>query len=136
MTDVWITYDVPPSCECWRDALCTHDWTWKGEETDFCEHFESYEPVHRSLADAIRSLYGINGRSAIGSLLRSRYKNGPGTHEVFVMPPISDPLVDDHEAAGGPTPLFVISRYSLQERSTPRTDIGSARKWAAEWRDA
>lgn len=141
VADVWVTYAAPVGCQCWRDAVCAHGWTWQeGDLTDGsdeCRHYEWFGAVHESLADAVRDLFSQEGAEAIGCLLRQRYRDGVHAHmtmTVFVMRAGQGPFIDDHDATDGPTPLVVISRYRLVKRSTPRDDVHEVRKVAALYR--
>jgi hypothetical protein len=132
METVWITFDTPPDCQCWRDALCSHGLTWQ-EEEPMCLHIESYQDVQLSLADAIRALYSIRGQSGVGCLLRERDDNGQ-THNVFVMPPSDQPYVDDHEGWYNRSPSHVITRYRIGHRSKPHDDPKHVRQLADSYR--
>jgi hypothetical protein len=127
--DIWVTYQPEGDCQCWRDALCPHGWTWSDVEERDCHHTDDIlGDVHESLADAVRELYSIEGPAPIGLLLRQRYRGGAkrGTMTVFVMRPEDrDLMVDDHEAAYGPTPYRIIERKSMEKRSRPGDDFRS-----------
>ena len=135
--DVWVTLSPEDGCQCWRDAVCGHGWTWQEEEPP-CVHQDAYQDVHESFADAVRALYPIRGGWAIGSLLRERAPRDsdqwPTTRAVYVMPADSGPFTDDHEAEGGPAPLWIIHREPLLTRSTPRVDSGALRRMAGQYR--
>jgi len=136
VTHIWITFMAPKDCLCWRDAVCSHGFTWQEDEDAPCDHYESYLPAHYSLADAVRSLFWIGGHEAMGLLLRQRVrsKERVRTVAVFVMPAGVGPFVDDHDADEGPAPLYVLKREQLMGRSTPRADVDEIRTISAQYR--
>lgn len=129
--DLWVTYEPQDDCQCWRDALCAHGWTWQEDAT--CNHRDAMmSDVHVSVADAVRDLFSIRGAEAIGCLLRLRYSTEPPrqTMEWYVMPP-GVALVDDHDAVDGPAPVAVIVR----KRPVPRSRVGDKfRRFADSYR--
>lgn len=138
MTDVWVTYEARGECDCWRDAVCAHGWTWQEDGDDEpCQHVDGYEAVHESFADAVRALFSLEGPEAIGPMLRVRFAKGSPfpwkTHRVFIMRP-GTLIIDDHKAEGGPNPWRIIQREQFQPRSTPRHDLGMQREFASQYR--
>lgn len=133
---VWITYYAPDDCMCWRDTICTHGWTWQ-ERNPPCRHYESYDEIHESLADAIRDLFSVRGAKDIGCLLRDRFTDSTKTHNVYVMPAGAEPFIDDHDVyeGDGPTPRWIISRYDIQTKTTARNDPEGHRAFAELYRD-
>lgn len=125
MADVWVTYQPADDCQCWRDGVCSHGWTW---QEDDCNHRDAMiDDVHESVADAVRALFSVYGASAIGRLIRQRYSTSRPrtTMRIFVMPASAHgQLADDHEAYGGPSPLWVIER----KKAAPRSRVGDAER--------
>jgi hypothetical protein len=115
MIRVWVIYDPGEDCQCWRDSLCSHGWTWQEDEGEGHRHLDFIpEYVYQSLGDAVRELFWIDGADKVGHLLRERYHlaRPRGTHRVWVMAPGSS-LEDDHESASPGRAIAVIESYGL-----------------------
>lgn len=113
--DVWLIYEPGPDCQCWRDALCPHGWSWTEENED--RHADAFGGAYESAADAIRETYGWRGFGVIGPLIRRRYSDSCLTRQIFIMPRGLERLADDHDASGGPAPLWIVQREGVTRRS-------------------
>lgn len=143
MSDLWVTYDPPDDCQCWRNALCAHGWTWHlddSEPPEPCSHTESWQPPHESLADAVRDLWSIRGRKAIACLVRERenedWARYTGTTKAVYLLDRVPSGADDHEGLSDHDVrvLHVIERYPIARRTTARHDPDGRRRIAEEFR--
>lgn len=141
MTYVWVTYETPKDCQCWREVVCPHGLTWQ-DDIDSCDHLEGFNRVCESFADAVREMFGWRGADAIGQLVRRKSRGDLGTYglpigstvEVFVMRE-RRPYTCNHDVEGvaldDSAPQWVIRRERVQERTYPGDSL---RRYAADYR--
>src|SRR5512139_517832 len=129
--EVWVIYRPQIGCMCWMDAICPHGLTWQPNGPACIHEDDILGDVHESLADAVRSLFSIDGRKRIGSLIRERFHDGSHrTMTVYVMPPGGPWSCDHEDNRGWPAPFRIIERKYVEPRSFPGDEM---RQFAAEY---
>jgi len=125
---VWVLYAAAPDCQCWRDALCSHGWTWQPAEfgepsCDLRDYIDA--SVYVSFSEAMNRVIESSGPEAIGPLIRNRYTGeaiNRGTARirgVWVMPveTTREDLIDDHEADRWVAPIAYVDRVRIAPRN-------------------